>query len=145
MKRTRSAGGIVLGDSGTVVLVQHRSGNGMWLFPKGRLEDGESDGEAARREIAEETGLSDIEFLDDLGSYERHPISKSGTDDRTEMKQIHMFLFAAKAGAGLAPTEEIGAAKWVPLTHVAEECGSDRDRAWFATVYKRVREAVTRD
>lgn len=143
--RTQSAGGIVLGQGGTVVLVQHIRGNGMWLFPKGHIEENEDDETTARREIAEETGLTDLELLDDLGTYERHPISKSGSEDRTEMKEIHMFLFSAPSAQELKPTGEIGAAKWIPLAQVASECGSDRDRAWFATVHKRVREAIQRD
>lgn len=33
-----------------------------WDFPKGHLEKGETEQQAARREVAEETGLEDISF-----------------------------------------------------------------------------------
>ncbi len=145
LRRTRSIGGIVLGDSGTIAMVRHRNGNGAWLFPKGHSEPGETDEETARREIAEESGLTDLELIDDLGSYERHPILPNGLEDRTEMKEIKMYLFAAPSGAVLAPTLEIEDARWVSLPHVSHEIGNVVDRAWFTTVFERVRHAIQRD
>jgi 8-oxo-dGTP pyrophosphatase MutT (NUDIX family) len=145
VRHTRSMGGIVLGDNGTIAMVKHRYGQSTWLFPKGHPEEGESDEEAARREIAEETGLTNLELIDDLGSYQRHPILPDGTEDRGEMKEIQMFLFAAPAGAILAPTLEIEEARWVPLPHVIRENGNAADRAWFTTVFERVRHAIQRD
>ncbi len=38
--------------------------NGHWDFPKGNVEAGESEYETARREIMEETGITDITFID---------------------------------------------------------------------------------
>jgi len=143
--RSRSIGGIVLGDAGTIVMVRHRNGNGAWLFPKGHAEPGESDEETARREIEEESGLTGLELIDDLGSYERHPILPDGTENRSEIKEIHMYLFAAPTGASLSPTMEIDEARWVSLARVVEETGNVVDRAWFVTVFDRVREAVQRD
>ncbi|MBU2220800.1 NUDIX domain-containing protein, partial [Patescibacteria group bacterium] len=85
--RTRCAGGIVLGDSGTIALVRNQKST-LWFFPKGKIDPGETDEEAARREIEEETGLTNLEYIDDLGSYERPRIHKDGSD-HTEIKDIH--------------------------------------------------------
>jgi 8-oxo-dGTP pyrophosphatase MutT (NUDIX family) len=145
MIETFTAGGIVLGDHGTIALVQHAKGNGAWLFPKGHKDAGETDEETARREIAEETGLANLEYLDDLGSYARHPIHVDGTPNTKIMKNIHMYLFAVPQNSTLAPTLEIGAAKWVALSSASTEIGNSTDQAWFAKVYDRVREAVQRD
>lgn len=144
-RRVRSVGGIVLGDNGTVAMVRHRISNGAWLFPKGRPEEGESDEEAARREIEEEAGVKDLELIDDLGTYERYHINPDGTDDVNEIKEIHMFLFAAPQGAAATPSHEMDGARWVPLPHVVVECGSVADRAWFTRVFERVRLAIQRD
>lgn len=143
--RIRAAGGIVLGDKATVAMIKHRNGNGTWFFPKGRVEPDEEDEATARREIAEETGLTELDFLDNLGVYERYHMAPDGAIERLEIKTIHMYLFSAPSGAQLAPTLEIAEAAWVPLSRVAQVCGSARDRAWFATVHERIREAMERD
>jgi 8-oxo-dGTP pyrophosphatase MutT (NUDIX family) len=37
---------------------------GHWDFPKGNIEPGENEKQAALREIREETGITDVEFID---------------------------------------------------------------------------------
>ncbi len=139
------AGGIVLGDAGAVALVWSKNSQ-TWLFPKGKIEPGEDDEAAARREVAEETGLTTLEYLDDLGGFIR-----KGQDGRTD-KHIRMFLFSTTPGAALLPTKEIEKAEWFPLSRIAEVLGNgehvDRfaaDKAWFASVFPRIRQAVQRD
>ena len=147
IKRTYSAGGIVIGDAGTIALVQGKNGDGAWLFPKGHVEEGETNEEAARREIHEETGLTDLEYTDDLGTFERHPITPEGEYRTDEMKEMHMFLFAAPAGATLAPTmpEEIAEARWFPYRELGTHIGNEKERVWYASVFERVRQAIQRD
>lgn len=141
---TRSAGGIVLGDGGTIALVQSRR-SGFWTFPKGHVDEGETDEEAARREILEEAGVSDLELLDDLGEYHRPRIMPDGTDAPDEVKTIHMFLFAAPPHTVLAASHEMQNARWVPFREIANEIAYLKDRVWFSTVAPRVREAIQRD
>lgn len=141
---TRSAGGIVLGDGGTVALVQSRA-SGFWTFPKGHVDEGESDEDAARREIAEEAGLTELELLDDLGEYERPHIMRDGSDDPDEIKSIHMYLFAAPPHAVIMASHEMQNARWVPFRELAENIAYLKDRVWFSTVAPRVREAIQRD
>lgn len=49
-----SAGGVVL-HQGKVLVIQHARGE--WIMPKGHLEEGETEAEAALREILEETNI----------------------------------------------------------------------------------------
>ena len=50
------AGGVVFNRQGLVLLLGHR--NGTWVFPKGHLDPGETDLEAALREVEEEAGVT---------------------------------------------------------------------------------------
>lgn len=142
---SRSAGGVVLGDAGTIALVRERDGHAIWVLPKGAVEPGEDDETAARREVCEETGLCDLEYLDDLGTYRRHAVTKDGLEDATQYKEVHMFLFAAPPHAALTPNHEIAAARWVSLPHAIEEIGWPVERAWFTRVFQRIRLAIQRD
>lgn len=50
----RAAGGIVRNDEGKILMIFRR---GVWDFPKGKVESGEGNKEAAVREVLEETGV----------------------------------------------------------------------------------------
>lgn len=58
-RRVRCVGAVVLDDAGRLLLIQrgHEPAKGSWSVPGGRVEPGETDEQAVRREIAEETGL----------------------------------------------------------------------------------------
>ena len=54
--------GVVLVNFGTVLLLQYPQGH--WDFPKGHVEDTDTDKKStAARELREETGISDISFI----------------------------------------------------------------------------------
>jgi 8-oxo-dGTP pyrophosphatase MutT (NUDIX family) len=137
------AGGIVLGDKGTIALVRNRKDT-KWFFPKGHIDEGEDLEEAARREIEEETGLTDLEYIDTLPSYTRPGIDKN-SHYTNELKEIHMFLFAAPMHAELSPSLEIVDAAWISLSRLALELEDTKDSVWFSSVFERVRQAVQRD
>lgn len=54
MRWVRAAGGIVVDDSGDMLLI---SRNNRWDLPKGKVESGETLLQAALREVEEETGI----------------------------------------------------------------------------------------
>src|SRR6185437_620721 len=92
MKETISAGGVVLNAKGEVAVASQYGHT--WSLPKGHIEQGEDAMAAAKREIAEETGLTDLEYVKDLGSYARYKIGQDGrSEDSSERKTIVMFLF----------------------------------------------------
>lgn len=62
----RSAGAVVVfisQDGKPEYLLLHYTA-GHWDFPKGNIEAGETEKEAAVREIREETGITDVEFVE---------------------------------------------------------------------------------
>ena len=64
-----SAGGVVYkrtGDGIKILLIKDKNGN--WSFPKGLIEKNEDFIETAKREIVEETGISNVTFVDTIDS-----------------------------------------------------------------------------
>lgn len=66
MIREKSVGIIVYREhpqEGMQYLVLYHRGN-YWNFPKGRIEDNESELETGLRELREETGIKDVKIID---------------------------------------------------------------------------------
>lgn len=129
MARTFSAGGIVLDSKGRVLVVQQNRNS--WSLPKGHVESGETPLDAARREIGEETGLSGLTLLKDLGTYSRARIGPKGLQDVSEIKDIHLFLFRASC-SNLKPSDtKISQARWVTQEAAARILTHPKDRAFY--------------
>jgi len=114
--KLRSAGGIVVkgrGDDLRVAVMQSRYGT--WVFPKGGFEPGETAEQAARREIREEIGLSDLTCKGSLGSTE-HTFEREG---RRFAKTVDWLLFEAPpdAEARADPRENSLDCGWFPPKH----------------------------
>ena len=60
MLEEKSCGAIVYNNEGKVLIVQHNAGH--WDFPKGHVENNETEVETAVREVKEETNI-DYSFL----------------------------------------------------------------------------------
>ena len=86
-------------DDGRVFLLL-LSAHGAWEFPKGKLEAGETILEAARRELREESGLSDVAVADGFARHIRYGFRGRGRHrGRLVDKTVHYVL----ARAGEAP------------------------------------------
>lgn len=77
-------------DCPEVLLIKKDKNQPKYFLPGGRLENNESEIEGAVREIAEETGLTAVDLLADLGL-----VTRRGIDDRRRpyRKTIRYFLF----------------------------------------------------
>jgi ADP-ribose pyrophosphatase YjhB (NUDIX family) len=94
------AGGVVarLEDGRVLVALAREADWPLFILPKGGVEVGESLEQAARREIAEEAGLTELRLLVKLGVRERL------SHDRRRWNSVHYFLFATSQVEG-APTD----------------------------------------
>ena len=132
MIKTHSAGGVVTNSEGKVLVVSQQGTS--WSLPKGHIDPGEDALGAARREIYEESGIRDLEFVRELGSYERHKIGVDGGDDRSELKVITMFLFRTGETLLKPVDADNPEAKWVEKSKVARLLTHEKDREFFQGV-----------
>jgi 8-oxo-dGTP pyrophosphatase MutT (NUDIX family) len=100
------------------VLLIHRPRYGDWTFPKGKLEEGETDEEAAVREVEEETGL-----LCALGP---ELPSTEYTDSKRRSKTVRYWAMEAN-GEG-APDNEVDELRWLSVPDAENDLSYDRDR-----------------
>lgn len=136
IKRTLSAGGVVLNKQGEVLVVNQN--NDSWSLPKGHIDEGETGFDAAIREIHEESGITDLSYVRDLGAYERWKIAKGGGDDFSEMKKITIYLFTTEQ-MDLKPVDpQNPEARWVKKEDVASLLTHPRDKEFFLSVLKEI-------
>ena len=83
-----------------------------WGFPKGHVEPGEEPADAARREVAEETGLADLVV--------HAPVQEIDWFFRFRGRLIHKncaFFLMESAAGDVCPQKDEGitACRWLPL------------------------------
>ena len=122
----RAAGGLVCreGDDGTVeIVVVHRPAYDDWAFPKGKLRRGETEEEAAIREVEEETGLRCRLGLEVGTSRYRDARGRDKTVRYWRMSPIDGILGAAN---------EVDDARWISVAEAPSLLTYARDRVLLA-------------
>jgi 8-oxo-dGTP pyrophosphatase MutT (NUDIX family) len=106
-------------DRRELVLIHHRK-LGIWVQPGGHVDATDADLEsAARREVAEEVGLGELDPLTTSGGLfdvDIHAIPAHKQEPAHEHFDVR-FAFVAKARAFLA-SEEVADVRWVALSEI---------------------------
>jgi 8-oxo-dGTP diphosphatase len=115
-----AAGGIVMRErDGTLeVLLVHRPGHDDWSFPKGKLDEGETLGQAAEREVEEETGyrgrrldrLPEVRYADAKGR-----------------EKLVVYWTMEVLDGEFAPNDEVDAIVWTDLDGAEDALTYERD------------------
>lgn len=133
---THSAGGIVVNPYGKVLVVNQHGTS--WSLPKGHVEEGEDILSAAKREIYEESGVTELELIEYLGEYQRYRISKKGSEDISELKIIHLYLFKTTQ-TELKPVDpENPEAIWVDKYFVVNYLTHQKDREFYLNIVDKI-------
>ncbi len=102
-----AAGGIVKNKEREILFIKRL---GVWDFPKGKIENGESPKDAALREVEEETGVENLHIIKDLKStYHIYPHKEN-----LVLKKTWWFEMQTDYGGILTPqeNEDIVLAEW---------------------------------
>ena len=111
---------IVNRDSLLLVREAKREAHGRYSLPAGKVEPGETIGEAAVREAREETGLT-VEVLALVGIY-HCPVTSEGT-------AVVNHVFESRVADGvIAPTEAHPEVRFVPFSELEELASAHRLR-----------------
>jgi 8-oxo-dGTP diphosphatase len=113
MRRLRVAAGILRDARGRILIAERVGGGpfqGMWEFPGGKIDDGESPEQALARELAEELGIELLEV---------RPFMQLEHDYPDRSVSIHFFLVLdwKHEPAGL----EGQALRWVSAVGLTDE------------------------
>ena len=118
----KSCGGIIFyktRQNVKILLVKNNNGR-YWSFPKGHIEDGETEQETAIREIKEETGL-DVTLVNSFREISEYcPFGKI-------RKRVVFFLARAFTDNVKIQEEEIDSYIWVDLQQARKLCSYDND------------------
>ena len=125
MKKEKAAGCIIIKDN-KVLLILQKEGN-FWGFPKGHLEEGETELEAAKRETLEETGL-EVE----INTSKRY---ETNYTVRNEINKTSVFYLAKiKSGEIKKQEVEVEDIQWFEFDKALEVITYDDLRDVFAQV-----------
>jgi 8-oxo-dGTP pyrophosphatase MutT (NUDIX family) len=112
-----SAGGVIYRcreDGGFDVCLITGRGKKRWQLPKGWIEPGETNEQAAAREVREETGLTgEIEVP--LESIDFWYVSKYAAKPERRHKYVHHFLLRYLHGETSDHDHEVDDARWFPI------------------------------
>ena len=123
IEQEKSCGAVVYRKAASaveVLLLCHKNG-GHWAFPKGHVEDGETEKQTAEREILEETGLTaeiDMSFRKTV-NYS----PKSGV-----MKEVVYFAATVKNGKLQRQEAEVLDLKWFDIDDALKTVSYENDR-----------------
>src|SRR5882724_2339037 len=139
----RSAGGVVVNTQGLVVVVSQRGV--AWSLPKGHIEQDEDPREAAVREIREESGITRLTYIKDLGSYVRYRMDEHGKEDPTQSKEITLFLYLTDEQILKPIDPKNPEARWVHPDQVPELLTHPKDKDYFRSLLRQIEDLVAKN
>ena len=124
--KEKSCGCIII-DNNKVLLIKQTRGH--WGFPKGHVEDNETERETAIREVKEETNL-DVE-IDGKNAYKEEYVT-----DKGKLKEVVYFI-ARRIGGEVKPQEiEVSKIEWVDFEEAKKRITYDNTRELFEKILK---------
>ena len=126
MKYEKSCGAVIFNEDKILVIQQ---AEGHWGFPKGHVEDGETEIQTAIREIKEETNL-DVEINEKFRYVETYS-PKEGVE-----KDVVFFIAKKIGGEIIAQEEEVQNIQWLSYEETMEKLSFESSKNVLSKVIK---------
>jgi len=114
--------GFVLLNHSSILLLQYPQGH--WSFPKGHVEDGEDHHTTARRELLEETGISELTIVPGWTRRTEYTYSRRGSQMK---KQVFWYLATTEEFMVKLSHEHINFL-WLDLKRAKEQLTFDQEK-----------------
>lgn len=137
MKREKSCGAIVYRRSHgniQILLIKHING-GHWSFPKGHVENNETEIQTAKREILEETGIEAM-----IDQTFRKVITYSPC--KNIVKDVVYFIAKASSHELKPQPEEVSVAKWIQLEDAANKLTYENDKYLLSLAASKIKSST---
>jgi 8-oxo-dGTP pyrophosphatase MutT (NUDIX family) len=114
--------GLVVFNSNKILLLKYSANNtqgegGHWDFPKGHVEQNETELATALRELEEETGISKVEIIDDF----RHSISYTFSRRSESISKEVIFFLASTVEKRVTLSHEHIDYAWLDFNNALEK------------------------
>ena len=126
LKKVKACGCVII-ENNRVLLIQQTKGH--WGFPKGHMEDGETELQTAIREVKEETNL-DVE-VDANKRYTIRYITNKNKD-----KEVVFFVAKKIGGSEKYQESEIKAMEWMTFEDALKTITHNNTKELFCKILK---------
>lgn len=118
-------------------LLVYSKRNNEWGFPKGHIEPNETELETAKREIKEETGITNLTFVKDFRCCDTYKIkgTLSSTKNRIIDKNVIYYLARTREDFKCSVDDEIGQGKWLNYSQSIEYLKYDTQKNLLKKAY----------
>ena len=128
-----TSAGIVLfrKENGKILFLLLHYPSGHWDFVKGKMEEGETPHETAIRETQEETGITDVKFLDNFEEWIQYNFQYQG---ELVQKKVVFFLGETKTKNITISNEHLNFT-WMDYTTAMEKTTFDNAKTVLSKSY----------
>ncbi len=133
MKNLLSSGGVLINKDKVLILKRDKT----WVFPKGKVKEGEDLIQTAKREIFEETGISVSDPIFFIGTTKY----KFEKENEIYKKEVYYYLFKVESFQVNLEPSFIGYG-WFYFDEGVKILTFKNDKKIFKTAIKKLKEAL---
>jgi tRNA nucleotidyltransferase (CCA-adding enzyme) len=143
MLKETSCGAVVykmIQDGMPIFLLVNSKRSDRWGFPKGHIENGESETETVKREIFEETGIKSVKFVENFRQEDVYLINGTLDETKGHLVEKYSVYFLALALEDVLDFDknEILKVEWTDIKKAQQFLSFDNQKKIIKLAYDKV-------